>query len=396
LIEEPAIRVAPPDFLRDGRLAAVLDALPAARLVGGCVRDALLARPVADIDLATPDPPDSVTHALQQAGIRVIPTGLSHGTVTAALDGAAYEVTTLRRDLQTDGRHAVVAFTDDWREDAARRDFTINALSMTRVGEVYDYFGGLADLHDGRVRFVGAPAARIAEDRLRVLRFFRFQARYGRVPPDGDALSAIAAAAPALPLLSPERIWSELQRILAVPDPCDAIELMDGLGVLRAILPEGADPMRLRRLVAAGAPPDPLLRLAALLDGDPGRVAARLRLSNEQAETLSALRNPGMPEAGDKIGPFLADTPRPILLGRLWLAGASEELIRQVSHHPVPVFPVEGRDVVAHGVAPGPPVGMALRKVRNWWLAGGAVADRDSCLRRLEAELQEKKQGLLF
>jgi len=371
-------------LLQGAGVQKIFAALPEARLVGGCVRDALLDRPVHDIDLATPLAPDGVMRALQDAGIRVIPTGLSHGTVTALIDGVGHEITTLRRDVETDGRHAVVAFTDDWREDAARRDFTINALSLTPAGQVHDYFDGLTDLAAGRVRFVGEPAQRIAEDRLRVLRFFRFQARYGRLPPAPEALAAMAASAPDLPRLSAERIWSELQRILVVPNPCDAVELMQTLGVLQAVLPEGANPARLRCLVESGAPADPLLRFAALLDGDAEVAAGRLRLSNEQTETLLALRAPGIPAEDAPLGPWLADHAKPILLGRLWLAGASPALIARVGEYPVPRFPLEGRDVVALGVAPGPPVGVALRAVRAWWSAGGAVASRDACLDRLK------------
>ena len=194
-------------------------ALPEARVVGGAVRDALAGRAVTDIDLATPRTPEQVTEALQAAAIRAVPTGIEHGTVTAVVDGRGFEVTTLRRDVETDGRHAVVAFTDDWRADAARRDFTINAMSMTRTGEVFDYFGGISDLHAGVVRFVGDPAIRIAEDYLRILRFFRFFARYGRGAADTAALAAIRGGVPGLARLSVERVWSELARILRRPIP---------------------------------------------------------------------------------------------------------------------------------------------------------------------------------
>ena len=219
-------------------------ALPEARVVGGAVRDALAGRPITDIDLATPRTPEQVTKALQEAGIRVVPTGIDHGTVTAVLGERSFEITTLRRDVETDGRHAVVAFTDDWRTDAARRDFTINAMSMARDGEVFDYFGGIADLRAGIVRFVGDPATRIAEDHLRILRYFRFFARYSAGPADAAALAAIRAGASGLGKLSAERVWSELSRILAVPDPRAAVALMADLGVMDAVLPEGADAAR--------------------------------------------------------------------------------------------------------------------------------------------------------
>jgi poly(A) polymerase/tRNA nucleotidyltransferase (CCA-adding enzyme) len=198
---------------------AVLTVLPEARLVGGVVRDVLAGRAPTDVDLTTPQPPDAVMRMLQRAGIRAVPTGIDHGTVTAVVEGRGFEVTTLRRDVETDGRHALVAFTDDWRADAARRDFTINAMSATRDGAVFDYFGGVADLQAGIVRFVGDPATRIAEDYLRILRFFRFLARYGGALPDLAALGAIRAGLPGLAQLSAERVWRELTSILAAPDP---------------------------------------------------------------------------------------------------------------------------------------------------------------------------------
>ena len=221
--ETPALRIDPPAFLAEPALVAVMAALPEARVVGGAVRDALAGRDVGEIDLATPRTPDQVTEALRASGIRAVPTGLSHGTVTAVAGGRGFEVTTLRRDVETDGRHAVVAFTDDWRADAARRDFTINAMSMTRSGDVFDYFGGIGDLRAGILRFVGDPATRIAEDYLRILRYFRFLARYAGGPADPAALAAIRAGVPGLARLSAERVWSELVRILAAPDPRAAI-----------------------------------------------------------------------------------------------------------------------------------------------------------------------------
>jgi poly(A) polymerase len=229
--ETPVLRIKPPAFLADPSLASVMAAVPDARVVGGAVRDALAGHEITDIDLATPRLPEQVMQALQAAGIRAVPTGLDHGTVTAVAGGRGFEITTLRRDVETDGRHARVAFTEDWRADAARRDFTINALSMTRDGAVFDYFDGVADLRAGRLRFVGDPATRIAEDYLRILRFFRFFSRYAVGPADPAALAAIRAGVPGLAALSAERVWSELARILSAPDPRAAISLMDELGV---------------------------------------------------------------------------------------------------------------------------------------------------------------------
>ncbi|HTR16628.1 MAG TPA: CCA tRNA nucleotidyltransferase [Acetobacteraceae bacterium] len=375
-----------PGFLDDPALRAVLAALPRARLVGGSVRDALAGRTVADIDLATPDPPEAVMAALARAGLRAVPTGLAHGTVTAVSGGRGFEITTLRRDEDTDGRHARVAWTDDWREDAARRDFTINAMSMEPDGTLHDYFGGAADLAAGRVRFVGDPATRIAEDYLRILRFFRFHARYGRGAPDPDALAAIAAGVPGLARLSAERVWSELKRILAAPAPDEAVALMARLGVLAAVLPEGADPARLARLIAADAPADPLLRLATLASGKTEALATRLRLSTAERTRLAALRAGAAPHPGLDAADLrraLAAESAEVLIGQTWLAGGTgpdwDALRARLAATPSPVFPLEGRDALALGFTPGPEVGRALRAVRAWWLAGGCVADAGAC-----------------
>jgi poly(A) polymerase len=372
----------PPEFLSDPALHKVMAALPGSRVVGGAVRDALAGRAVADIDLATPEVPDNVVRSLTAAGIRAVPTGIKHGTVTAVVDGRGFEVTTLRRDVETDGRHANVAFTDDWQTDAARRDFTMNAMSLGEHGEVFDYFGGVADLQAGIVRFVGDPQTRIAEDYLRILRFFRFHARYGTGAPDRAALAAIRASVPGLAILSVERVWSELQRVLAAPDPSGAVALMDELGVLPAVLPEGADPCRLARLIAADAPADPVLRLAALLTGDAEALADRLRLSGAERERLIALRTaPALPASADDdtLRRALADTDPDILIGRTWLAGSPAELRTRLAEMPPLRFALEGRDALALGVPPGPAIGALLRDVRDWWLAGGCRADAPAC-----------------
>jgi poly(A) polymerase/tRNA nucleotidyltransferase (CCA-adding enzyme) len=380
--EAPALRIPPPAFLGDPGLCAVLAALPGGRVVGGAVRDALAGRESTDIDLATPMPPEEVMRRLREAGLKAVPTGIDHGTVTAVAGHCGFEITTLRRDVETDGRHAVVDYTDDWRADAARRDFTINALSMAQDCMVYDYFGGIDDLRAGVVRFVGDAATRIAEDYLRILRFFRFQARYGSGVPDAAAVAAIRAGLPGMARLSAERVWSELKRILAAPDPVAAVALMRETGVLAAVLPEGAAPERLALLVAAGAPPDPLLRLAALLAGDPAALAARLRLSAVERERLLALRGGDVPaDDADEatLRRALAGTPTEILIGRTWLAGRAAALRARLAALPRPVFPLRGRDVQEAGVAPGPLVGLLLEQVRGWWMAGGCRADADAC-----------------
>jgi poly(A) polymerase/tRNA nucleotidyltransferase (CCA-adding enzyme) len=374
------LRIEPPPFLHDPALQAVLHALPTARLVGGAVRDAIAGRPVADIDLAVPEPPDAVMVALHRAGLKHAPTGLQHGTVTAISGGHGFEVTTLRTDERTDGRHAEVAWTADWRQDAARRDFTINAMSMTPAGEVFDYFSGVEDLAAGRVRFVGDARQRIAEDYLRVLRFFRFYARYGTDSPDETTSNALRDAVPYLGQLSVERIWSELKRILSVPDCLASLRLMHRLGVLEGVLLHGADLAALERLVRSGAPADPLLRLVALYR-EAAAMAERLKLSNAEAATLGALAG-AAPEPTWSDGDLhraLVDTLPEVLIGRAWLAGAPASLRARIATLPRPVFPLAGRDAVALGIPPGPAVGRLLASVRSWWMDGGCVADAAAC-----------------
>jgi poly(A) polymerase len=368
----------PPAFLTDAALGRVWDALPEARVVGGAVRDTLAGRAVADIDLATPQAPDQVMLALRQAGLKVVPTGVAHGTVTAVADRRGFEITTLRRDVETDGRYAVVAFTQDWQLDAARRDFTINAMSMTRDGTIHDYFDGTADVRAGRIRFVGDPATRIAEDYLRILRFFRFYARYGRVPPEPATLAALHAGVAGLARLSVERVWMELRRILAAPDPVEAVGLMQSLGIWAAVLPEAAAVSHL-----AGLPPDPILRLAAMLTADPLTVANRLKMSHEERDRLIRLLTTPSPGGSDTdLRRLLADHLPEDLIARTWLDG-TVGIRDRLAAMPRPVFPLEGRHVVAMGVPTGPQVGDLLRAVRHWWIAGGCRADAAACLAKL-------------
>jgi poly(A) polymerase/tRNA nucleotidyltransferase (CCA-adding enzyme) len=358
------------------------------------VRDALLNRPVADIDLATPDPPEQTMAALARVGLRAIPTGLAHGTITTVSHHRPFEITTLRRDVTTDGRHATVAWTDDWQLDAARRDFTINAMSLSRDGTVHDYFGGQDDLHRGCVRFVGDAATRIAEDYLRILRFFRFFARYGTGGADPHATSAIQGGLVGLARLSAERVWHELKLILAAPDPRHAIALMQTLGVLDAILPEGTNPARAAALIAAGAPADPLLRLAALLADNADAVAVRLKFSTQEQARLAALRHgpaPTLRGEGPDWRLLLADEDNALLADRSWLAGGfgpewNEARARLLATRR-PAFPLEGRDALALGAAPGPEIGRALRETRLWWMAQGCTATKNECLAVLRARL---------
>jgi poly(A) polymerase/tRNA nucleotidyltransferase (CCA-adding enzyme) len=383
-------------LLADPALAPILAALPGARLVGGCVRDTLARVPIVDIDIATPEPPEAALAALEGAGLRVIPTGLAHGTLTALSQGRPFEITSLRRDEATDGRHARVAWTSSFEEDAARRDFTINAMSVDRDGWLHDYFGGAADLAGGRVRFVGAAAQRVAEDYLRILRFFRFFSRYGVGLPDPDAASAIKAGLGGLARLSAERVWSELKRIITAGSPARTVRLMQELGVLQAVLPEAGNVPRFERMVEEGAPADPVLRLAALLSGDPLALAERLKLSSAERDGLAALTGGPAPTPGDddtSLRQALADTPEAVLIGRSWLAGggdAGAALRARLAGLTPPSFPLEGRHALALGAQPGPRIGEALRAVRAWWWQGGCVADEAACLARLEGVLATK------
>ena len=354
-------------------LAELVAALGAgnARYVGGAVRDTLLGCEVSDVDIATPLDPVEVIARLDAAHIRSVPTGLKHGTVTAIRDGGNVEITTLRRDVVTDGRRAEVAFTDDWREDAARRDFTINALYADPATlTLHDWFGGLADLAARRVRFIGDAAARIREDHLRILRYFRFQARFGSQPADEHAESACAELAPTLKGLSRERVGWELQNILALPDPAPTVARMGELGVLAVILPE-ADPAALARLVAEerrqSVAPDPIRRLAALLPPDPAlaeQIAARLRLSVAQKKRLAgaARRETGEPRAlAYRLGREEAED-------RLLLAGES---VAPLTGWDIPTFPLKGGAIVARGVKAGPEVARILQAVETRWVAEG-------------------------
>ena len=418
---EPQGKLDPQPWLTAPETRAVMAALSAEgaapRFVGGCVRDGLAKRPVKDIDIATPDEPPVVTRLAEAAGLKAVPTGIDHGTVTVVSGGRPFEVTTLRRDVETDGRHARVQYTDDWSEDARRRDFTINALSANAAGDVYDYFDGIPDLAHGRIRFVGRPAERIEEDHLRILRYFRFYAHYGRPPADRGAMAACRRHAAELRRLSGERVRGEFLRILTADDPAEVVLLMRGNGVLEHVLAEAGDIGRLRMaawlasrgLNVEGVAPDPLRRLAALLRPDlepdgAAAVAQRLRLSNRDTDRLVAMATP---PAG-----LHADAPpaaRRALLHRMGPEGVRDAVLLawagEMAVQPkLPaartegwrawledcagwqgaVFPLRGRDVLALGVEAGPRVGELLARIEAWWAAGDFRASREDCLRELE------------
>lgn len=367
---------------RDKRgMARVLDALGAAegltRYVGGAVRDDLLGLPVNDIDLATRIPPEEVIERLERARIKPVPTGIDHGTITAVSDGHPFEITTLRRDVTTDGRRATVAFTDDWKEDAARRDFTINALFADPLtGELFDYFGGLDDLEQRHVRFIGDPFQRIAEDHLRILRFFRFHARFDAGVPDEAALEACTARANDLMALSRERIADELLKLLGVPDPTVTVAIMLERSILRPVLPEieQAAAGRLCDLIVAEREaeldPDPLRRLSCLLPRDAAiaeSVAARLRLSNKAKRRLICAADAAI---GQDARALAYRCGLECAVDRLLLAGRPHEAAELTGWRP-PRLPIGGGALIARGLAEGPVVARTLRRIEDTWVAEG-------------------------
>ncbi len=367
------------------RLVAALDiAGGATKLVGGAVRDGLLGRVVSDIDLATRFPPAETVARLTAAGIKAVPTGIAHGTVTAVADGIVAEVTTLRRDVATDGRHATVAFTDDWRADAARRDFTINAMYADPLTSVVDdYFGGLADLAAHRVRFIGEPLERIAEDHLRILRFFRFHARFGAGGPDAAGLAACVARANDLTTLSRERVRDEILKLLAVAEPVPTVKVMADHGIFAPIMPEiaGAAVDALNRVcvmeIDAGIPANSLRRLAALFPPEAtvlDAVALRLRLSNADRKrfVLTAARAESLAEMAYRDGIDSA-IDRGLLRGDRGLTEFAATWRK-------PVFALSGRDVIARGIAPGPEVSRILDDAERAWIAAGFPTDATQLL----------------
>jgi poly(A) polymerase len=394
-----AARAAAPDI--DG---------PMARFVGGCVRNTLLAQAVDDIDIATPLTPQQTVAALEAAGLRVAPTGIEHGTVTAIADGAPFEITTLRRDVETDGRRAVVAFSTDWAEDAQRRDFRLNAIYADLDGAVFDPVGGVADARAGRVVFIGAADDRIREDYLRILRFFRFSAWYAQTSLDEEGFAACARHVDGMAGLSVERIWKELKKLLEARDPRTALHGLEVGGLLRKILPEAPGAAMLDRLIgaqlklapnaAAFARADAMPRFMALvLEAEAGaRAAARLKMSNEEKERLAA----GLSRNGAPMPPISERAARAALyrLGPqafqdrlvLTLANAQgeQDLARfkkfndLARNWTIPKMPIGGDDVLRTGVKAGPHVGAALRAAEEWWIENDFPADRKALLAKAQ------------
>ncbi len=374
------------DWIRDNGLQAVLRCLTGAGqqalLVGGCVRNGLLGVAIDDIDIATDARPETVMALAKAAGLRVVPTGIDHGTVTVIGGGKPHEVTTFRRDVETDGRRAVVAYSTLIAEDAARRDLTMNALYADADGTVIDPLGGLADLQARRVRFVGLPEERIREDYLRILRFFRFHACYGdpNLGLDPEGLAACAANSAGIETLSRERIGHEMRKLLAAADPSPAVAAMQAVGVLMLILP-GADARNLAVLVhlEAGEPPDPLRRLAVLSGEDP---AQALRLSRQEARRLEVLQGGiGSAVAAAELAyRFGSGAARDIVLlrgamfGQPLAAGWQADIARGGAAE----FPVRAADLA--GQVSGPALGARLRKLEQRWIASDFALSREQLI----------------
>ena len=379
----------------------------AARFVGGAVRDTVVGRPVRDIDIATPLEPEAVMRLLRQAGIKAIPTGIAHGTVTAIAGGRHFEITTLRQDVRSDGRHAEVAFTGDWIGDASRRDFTINALYCDPDGKLFDPTGGLGDLERGGIRFIGNAEARIAEDALRILRFFRFHAWYGRGALDADGLAACEKRAPDLAILSAERVTAELRRLLAAPDPVAVLTAMATAGILGRVLPEAGDSGRLEGLVAVEneiGRADPWRRLMALVRVDAAgadTMARRLKLSRKTRVRLEAMAGPAPDVApgapANHIRRKIYRLGKATFIDRTMLAWAGQPsqagwraLIDEAEGWQAPEFPVGGSDVLALGID-GPQVGEILRALETWWIDNDFPMEREVVLARLRAIVEQHR-----
>jgi poly(A) polymerase len=408
--------IGPAPWMTLPKTKAVIAALEArggpgcARFVGGCVRNTLMGKPIDDIDIATVLTPDEVIQALGAARLRAVPTGVDHGTVTAVSGGRPYEITTLRRDVSTDGRRAVVAFTQDWDEDAQRRDFRFNALYADIHGRVYDPTGeGINDAREGRVVFVGDPEGRIREDYLRILRFFRFHAWYGRGEADHDALAACEALKGGIETLAAERIQKELLKLLAAEDPRPALRLMAATGVLSAILPFVQSLARFEGLMTIETEQlfqnDPELRLAALIPDDPGiagQVADRLRLSNalkerlvqaagtspriiswmSPRETRRAVYALGLKTFSDRVKLAWAAS------GRSAATPQWRGLLALGESWTLPALPLTGDEVLRAGVPKGPMVGEVMREVELWWIDQDFIDDKFSIIERLKAVVQ--------
>jgi len=410
------------DWLGDKHLQKLLAALKQggeeARVAGGAVRNALIGQPVADIDIAATTVPEETIRRAEAAGFKTVPTGIEHGTVTVVAGGKPYEVTTLRADIETDGRRAKVIFGRDWKADAERRDFTINALYAEADGTVVDLVGGIGDIEARRLRFIGDAEARIREDYLRILRFFRFFAWYGDGRPDAEGLKACARLKDGLARLSAERVWSELKKLLSAPDPSRALLWMRQAGVLTAVLPEsekwGID--AIHGLVKAGKDlgwaTDPMLRLEAIVPPDAVRMKTlgeRLRLSNDEADRLRHWALTIAPDAkvtetelakklyyGDRDG-YLDRIRLALAAARtraveddqaMMEAGGFSRLLNFTLKWEKPVFPVKGADLTGLGASPGPKLGATLKNLEREWVESGFILERSALMERAAQALE--------
>ena len=392
------------DWLTASDTQTVMAALEAARpdgarFVGGCVRNSLMGRPIDDIDIATQLKPQETLAALAAAGIRAIPTGIEHGTVTAIVDGTPFEITSLRRDVETDGRRAVVAFTQDWAEDAMRRDFRLNAIYADAAGKLYDPTGhGIEDAAKARVVFIGDADQRLREDYLRILRFFRFNAWYGGEI-DAEGLAACKRQKDGLEKIAAERIWKEFKKMLGAPDPESALEAMEASGVFHQILPQRSGIAELHDLKVAEMltrqAPDPMQRLMALLGGatDIENVIEAMKMSNVEAARLQLFASAEVPANFASSGKVLRRNlylfGAQALIDRSMLSAKdARDVVAACLSWARPIFPLKGEDLLKSGMSPGPEMGKWLKTLENWWIEGDFQADKPALLEELERQLK--------
>jgi len=412
--KEKELGAFPQKWMSEGPARAVYDALAKAggspRFVGGCVRDGLLGRKIKDVDIATVLPPDAVIAAANKAGLKPVPTGMAHGTVTVVADHVGIEVTTLRRDVETFGRHATVAFTDDWKADASRRDLTMNALSADMSGAIYDYFDGVHDLRAGRVRFVGKPEDRMTEDYLRILRFFRFHADYAAGDFDVPAMAAATALKDHLKSLSGERLRQETLKLMTARRVTETWRAMLLTGIAATYLPQATGMNRFTKLVeleqTLRVAPDAIRRLTALtITGTGAEVPAILKLSNAERDRVIAIaeaRPLFVADDATAVRRQVYDLGNALALDLLlvdWAAGLPRESLEIgwqrafeiVRDWPRPSFPLTGGDAKGLGVEPGPAIGRLMRDVEEWWIAGDFIADRGPCLAELKRRVEKMR-----
>ena len=429
---DPTGKIPPQPWMKMPQTRELMAALKAggveARFIGGCVRDSILKRTVKDIDIATPSDPETVMAVLERAGIKTIPTGLSHGTITAIIEKYHFEITTLRIDVNTDGRRALVKFTDDWTQDAARRDFTINAMSANDEGDIFDPYDGLEDLAKGKVRFVGVAENRINEDVLRMLRFFRFYAEYGRPPIDNEAMIACRKLSHRLVELSGERIRGELFRILMAPNTADIVALMRSEKILEHILPEAGDVGRLRALswlvergiIIGGVETDPVRRLGALIK--PGtdkeeikNICSRLKFSRRESDHLLTIACTENNNSAPTINSTSSEKDirracyilgKDIVMDKALIEWAGDisitphqkpgvtekwkNVLSAISTWQVVRFPLKGRHGIDLGLKQGPELGRALKKVEQWWMEQDFRPDLNACMEHLRGQISAK------